>query len=618
MKDHYQNRKFIIQGLFIGGAILLLLRCAQLQLFQTSLGDLDNVTGVQELTIHPARGLIYDRNGKLLVYNDALYDLKVTYNQVKEIDTAKLCSMLEITEDEFNEKLHKDFRKDPRFSEWIPYVFLRKISSESYAGIQEALYQFPGFFAELRNVRGYSHPAGAHVLGYISEVNEDQIKASNNYYRGGDYIGTTGLERQYEEQLRGKRGKKYVMKDNLGRVEGSYKKGEKDTAAISGLELITTLDIELQEYAEILLQNKKGGVVAIEPATGEILAIASSPKYDPQLLSINRKRSEEFTKLYSDTLKPLMNRALIAQYPPGSIFKPVMSLIGLQEGILYPGKGIVCRGGYYYNNRRFGCRPHAEPITNMAKALQYSCNTYYFQAFRDIIDQYGYEKAEDGLDNLVEYLTDFGLGNKLGLDMAGELGGNIPTSTYYNRVYGEGVWRSPFILSLGIGQGEILFTPLQMANLAVILANRGSFKTPHLAKDFKGGDNSLLERFDQTQTVAIDRKHFEPVIRGMEMSIEKGSGRIEGIPFCGKTGTAQNPHGEDHSSFIGFAPKDNPKIAIAVFVENSGFGSLYARPIASLLVEKYLKGDIDRENPTRRWLEKRMLESNLIDNNNDE
>ncbi|MEM7102266.1 MAG: penicillin-binding protein 2 [Bacteroidota bacterium] len=617
MKDHYQNRKFAVQILFVLGAVALLFRTAQLQLFDRQYQQMDNVTGVQEITIHPARGLIYDRNGKLLVYNDALYDIQVTYNQVRELDTVKFCNLLSITPEDFNKSLQKDFKRDPRYSEWIPFVFLRKVSSANYAKFQENLYQFPGFFADLRNVRGYNHPAGAHVLGYISEVNERQIAASNNYYQGGDYIGTTGLERQYEEMLRGKRGKEYVMKDNLGRVEGSYRNGEKDEPAISGKDLITTLDIDLQEYGELLMGNKKGSIVAIEPSTGEILSMVSSPSYEPEMLAINRTRSEEFTKLHGDSLKPLMNRALIAQYPPGSIFKPVMSLIGLQEGILYPRKGITCRGAYYYNNRRFGCREHPEPIRNMAKALQYSCNTYYFQAFRDIIDKNGYENAEMGLDTVVSYLEQFGLGQTLGIDLAGELPGNIPDSDYYDKVYGQGVWRSPFIISLGIGQGELLFTPMQMANLAAIIGNRGFYYTPHFAKQFKDDDNLILQDFQKQYKTSIAKEHYEAVIDGMELAVAGGSGRIDGIPYCGKTGTAQNPHGEDHSAFLAFAPKDDPKIAIAVFVENSGFGSLYARPIASLLIEKYLRGDIDRENPRRVYLENQMLKADLIAKENE-
>lgn len=615
MKDHYQNRKVIIQILFIAGALALLFRCLQLQVLSPSYKGMDNVTGVQEVTIYPARGLIYDRNGELLVYNDALYDIKVTYNQVRKIDTTKFCSLLNIGSEEFNKNLHRDFKMDSRFSEWIPYVFLRKVSAENYASFQESLYQFPGFFAELRNVRGYHYPVGAHVLGYISEVTEEQIAESDNYYRGGDYIGTTGLEKQYEIQLRGKRGKKYVMKDNLGRVEGEYLKGSKDTAAVSGSNLISSLDVQLQLYAEALIRNKRGSVVAIEPSTGEILAMVSSPDYDPELLSINRNRSESFQALFADSLKPLINRALIAQYPPGSILKPVMSLIGLQEGILYPAKGISCRGGYYYNGRRFGCRPHAEPIRDLSKAIQYSCNTYFFQAFRDMVDMHGYDNANLGLDTLVMYWEKFGLGSPLGIDLAGELGGNVPTTDYYDGVYGKGNWRSPFIISLGIGQGEILITPLQMANLAAIISNRGHYFTPHLAKEFMDGNNQVLDNFRVRYDTGINPEHFEPVIAGMEEAVAHGGGRIEGIDYCGKTGTAQNPHGEDHSAFIAFAPRDNPKIAIAVFVENSGFGSLFARPIASLMIEKYLKGDIDRNNPNRVWLEKRMFESDLIHQN---
>lgn len=610
MKDLNQNRKAIIQIFFVIGAFVLLARTAQLQLFDSSYKRHETVTGVQEITLYPARGLIYDRNGKLIVYNDALYDIKVTYNQVKDIDTTMLCELLNIDLNTFKKNLHKDFKKDPRFSEWIPYVFLKKLSAESYARFQEHLYKFPGFFAELRIVRGYSEKVGAHILGYVSEVSGKEIEASDGYYSEGDYAGKTGLERKYESSLRGEKGKRYVMKDNMGRIEGSYKNGSKDIAPISGKNLYTTLDIDLQAYAEKLLQNKIGAVVALDPSTGGVLAMASSPTYAPDLLAINRNRSEAFTKLASDSLKPLLNRALNAQYPPGSIFKTVMSLVGLQEGVFAAHRGISCRGAYFYNGRRFGCRNHPEGIHNLAKALQYSCNTFYFQGFRDILEKSGYENADKGLDTLVAHLYRFGLGKPMGIDLAGEESGNVPTSAYYDKVYGKGVWRSPFIISLGIGQGEYLITPVQMANMAAIIANRGHYYIPHIAQHFEGNEDAGLSKYQVRKETNIDPAHFEAVMDGMELAAL--GGRIEGHVFCGKTGTVQNPFGEDHSAFIAFAPRENPKIAIAVYIENSGYGSRFARPIASLLTEKYLKGDIDRENPQRVWMEKTMLEADLI------
>lgn len=603
----------MIQVFFSLGAFLLLLRCAQLQLFDPNYRTIENVTGVKEITIYPARGLIYDRDSNLLVYNDAMYDIKVTYNEIDEdIDTTRFCQLLGIDKATFAKNLDKDFKRDRRYQEWVPFTFLRKLSADNYARFQESMYEFPGFFAELRNVRGYNFNGGAHVLGYISEVNERQIEASGKYYREGDYIGTIGLEKEYEELLRGERGQQFVMMDNLGRVEGAYRGGAKDKQPVSGSNLVTTLDIELQMYGEKLMQNKIGSIVAIEPTTGDILALISSPGYDPNMLSINRNRSESFTNLAQDSLKPLLNRALTAQYPPGSTFKPILSVIGLQEEVLDANKGIVCRGAYYYNNRRFGCRDHAEPIRNMGKAIQYSCNTYYFQAFRDIIDKNGYENAEEGLDKLVDYLHRFGLGAPLDFDISGEVSGNVPTSDYYDKVYGERVWRSPFIISLGIGQGELLVTPVQMANMGAIIANRGHYFTPHIAKSFEGQDAEVLKKYQIKHESGIDSIHFEAILDGMEAVAGAGAGRIETIPYCGKTGTVQNPHGEDHSTFVAFAPRNNPQIAIAIFVENSGFGSTYAKPIASLMIEKYINGDIDRNNPTRVWIEKRMLETDLI------
>ncbi len=613
MNSNYTERQYVIQGLFVVTALLLLFKCVDLQLLDTSYRKKANVTGLHEVTLYPSRGLIYDRDTNLLVNNKAIYDIKVTYNQVKNLDTAKFCNLLDIDQATFKENLNKDF-KSVRFAQWIPYTFMTKISAEQYAQFQESLYEFPGFYEELRNVRDYNYPVGAHVLGYISEVNPTEIKLSENYYEEGDYIGNTGLEKEYERDLRGKRGKKYLLRDNLGRLEGSFRNGKLDSSAISGTDIISTLDVELQQYGERLMNNKIGSVVAIEPSSGEILSFISSPSYNPAILSINRNRGDAFKQMREDSIKPLFNRALNAQYPPGSTFKTIMSLIGLQEGVINPHKGVTCRGAYFYKSRRFGCRYHAEPIYNLAKALQFSCNTYYYQAFRDVIDKdgYGYEHVKAGMDRFSDYLREFGLGAPLGIDLAGEQNGNIPTSGYYDRLYNKS-WKSPTVISLGIGQGELLVTPLQLANVAVILANRGWYYTPHLVKGPRIPDVELSKQTEiKKYELSIDSIHFSPVIDGMELAVSSNTAQIPEVAYCGKTGTVQNPHGEDHSSFIAFAPKENPKIAIMVYVENSGYGSRYARPIASLMIEQYLKGDIDRTNALRVLTEKRMLEASLI------
>ena len=609
MQDQFQGRKYIVQGIFVVSAVLLLLKCIQLQLIDTSLREQATANVIQKVNLYPSRGLIYDRDTSLLVYNLPIYDLMVTYNQVKDIDTTKFCKLLGITEETFVKNLEKDFKNNNQYTKSKPFVFLKKISTETYASFQESLYEFPGFYVQLRNVRGYNFNSGAHVLGYIGEVNK-RILDNNEYYLSGDYIGISGLELAYEEYLRGVRGVEYVLRDNLGRIVGSYEKGGRDTAAFSGKDLITSLDIDLQLYGEKLLQNKRGGIVAIEPATGEILAMVSMPSYDPNLLTINRNRGVDYARLARDTLKPLFNRAIGAQYPPGSIFKPVMALIALQEGVTPFNRAVACRGGYIYKSLRVGCHGHPT-ATNVARAIQHSCNAYFCQIFRDVVDKNGFSKANEGLDIWVNHLYDFGLGKKLNSDVPNELTGNVPTSAYYDKVYRKGTWVSPYIVSLGIGQGELLITPLQMANISATIANRGYYYPPHLLKAVRDDTMQIPYHLRTPRYTRIDTAHYRHVVNGMEDVVRAGTARIAQIPgiaVCGKTGTAENPHGEDHSVFIAFAPKENPKIAIAVFVENGGFGSRYGAPISSLMIEQYLNGEI---SPARQYLEDRMVEADL-------
>ncbi len=607
--DTFHERKYVLQVLFLACAAMLMFRSCHLQLLDTEFRNQAQETGTQGVTLYPSRGLIYDRNGQLMVHNDAMYDIKVTYNEIQNLDTAKLCQLLDISLETFKENLNKDFGSN-RFKKYVPFVFLSKVDAQTYTRFQENQYEFPGFYAELRNVRSYNYKSGAHVLGYISEVSPNQVNA-DNYYKDGDYIGVSGLEKAYEKELRGKRGIRKYTRDNMGRIVGSYKDGKEDEPAISGRDLISSLDIELQQYGELLMQNKKGSIVAIEPATGEILTFISSPSYDPNLLSINRDRGEAFKALRADSIrKPLFNRSLNAQYPPGSTFKPVMSLIGLQEGVTWSGKGKACPGYYMYKSKRYGCRRHAEPISNMSRALKYSCNTYYWQMFRDVVDKQS--SSAQGVDIWANYVESFGMGKKLGIDLAGEKAGNVPTSSLYNRMY-RYTWGSPTVMSLGIGQGELLVTPLQLANTAAIIANRGYYYKPHLAKKFVNDTTSVLNKYKEKQNTYIENeRHFESVIKGMEEAIKFTNSMVPGVKFCGKTGTVQNPHGEDHSTFIGFAPKDNPEIAIAVYVENSGSGSQFARPIASFMVEKYLNDTISTINPARPFLEQQMIKTNLI------
>lgn len=611
MQDLYQDRQKVLQVVFVLSALALIFQCFNIQVLDKSYQQQHSYR--EAVTLYPSRGALKDRHGELLVYNLAMYDLKATYNQIRKanIDTASFCNLLGITDSTFRANLNKDFR-DSRFSQRKPFDFLTQIPGDKFAAIEERLYEFPGFERQRKSVRGYPAKVGAHMLGYISEVSPQKIKKSEGLYQRGEYIGTSGLELSYEAQLRGIRGVEHVLKDKWGKRKGQYKNGSLDEPAVSGYDLITSIDLELQAYGEELMKNKVGAIVAIEPESGEILAMVSSPSYDPSVLAVNRNRQEAFRTLQRDSLIPLFNRALMAQYPPGSIFKPVLSAIGLQEGILTPGRGMACGGGFLYGTLRVGCHGHGA-INDVGNAIQYSCNKYYCQTFRELVNVYGYYYPEKGMDKLASHLHAWGLGAKLGVDIPNEAAGHVPTAAYYDRKHGKGQWKFSTAVSVGIGQGELLITPLQMANMAAIIANRGYYYIPHFAKEFQGDTTGILDKFKKRHYTKVHPAHFEPVVDGMARVVTAGTGRRSMIPdieMCGKTGTVENSKGKDHSTFIAFAPRDNPKIAIAVYVENGGFGSTYAAPISSLMIEKYLKGSIDSK--ARQSLEKQMLKADLI------
>ncbi len=611
----FKNRQYNILLVFGTAMLILAFRAFQLQVLDNRFKIQADAVAMSKQTVYPARGLIFDRNRKLLINNTPVYDLKVVYNQLNpEMDTLKFCELLDIPKASFKERLKKDF-KSIRYRKHLPFDFMKKISPEVYARLQESLYQFPGFFVQARNIRSYPVRHAAHALGYIRETKENEI--GKNGYALGDYIGAAGLERAYEPELRGKKGCEYVLKDNLGRDVGKFNNGAKDTLPESGLDLISTLDIDLQTYAEELMQNKIGGIVAIEPKTGEILTFVSAPTYDPGIMVIGQNRGEAYAELKKNPNDPEFNRAIMASYPPGSIFKTLVGLIGMQTGVITPKTGISCPG-YYVNasNDIRKCRGHPYPA-NISIALQWSCNAYFFKTFRDIVDQYGYYESDRGLDTLTKYLNAFGVGRELGVDFPGEKMGNAPTSELYDKMYPKklGGWRSPTIISLGIGQGEMELTTLQMANLAAIIANRGHYYTPHFAKGFLENDSliQIPENYRQAIKVPVKPVYFPRVVEGMRLVVAAGtavSASIADIPLAGKTGTVQNPHGDDHSTFIGFAPVDDPKIAIAVYVENAGGGGRFAAPIASLLIEKYIKGEISNN---RKWKEQQMLDADLIE-----
>lgn len=613
MSDNYKTRQFSIQIFFALAALVLIGKASQLQLFDSTFRVKADATVMDQHVLYPSRGLIYDRNGELLVYNNPMYDLMVTFNQIDpKMDTLGFCELLGISKDYFIDALDKPWRSN-RYSKSVPFVFLSKISAQTYARFQESLYKFPGFFVQLRNVRGYPFSNAAHLLGNIREVNRDEIKRYEGVYAPGDYIGDNGLEHAYENELRGEKGSKFVLKDNMGREVGPFKDGDKDTDPVSGKDLITSIDISLQSFGEELMENKIGSIVAIEPSTGQILSMISSPTYDPNLLTINQNRGANYAKLARDSLKPFFDRSVMAQYPPGSLFKPVVALVAMQEGVLAPNRGINCSGAYYHLGMRLtGCHNHPY-CYDVNTAIQHSCNAYFVTVFREIIDKHGFFNPQEGLDIFNGYLDKFGIGHPLGLDFPREQKGNYPSSGFYNKWFKGQKWNSIWIRSLAIGQGEMLMTNLQMANLAAIMANRGYYYTPHMVTGFIQEDGTISEKYTQQNFVGINQEHFEPVIDGLEQVVAAGTARsayLWDIAICGKTGTAENPHGEDHSIFFGFAPKENPQIAVAVYVENAGFGGTYAAPIASLMIEKYLIGEI---RPFREYLHNKIKTANLID-----
>jgi len=557
---------------------------------------------LQRIIEYPYRGLIYDRHGELLVVNNPIYDLMIVPMEVKLKDTLEFCRLFRIDRETFIQK----YEEARNYSVIKPSIFIKQISNEDFARIQDKMIDFTGFYISARSVREYPHTSLANALGYVGEINKSQLdKDTTDFYRMGDYIGISGIEATYETALRGKRGVKWKMVNVRGVEKGSFKNGQNDTLSVPGLDLISTIDLDIQQYAEKLLDGKVGSLVALEPSTGEVLSIVSAPFYDPNMLS-GREFSNNFKILSSDTLVPLFNRPIMAMYPPGSMFKTVQSLIALQEGVLNPDELI------YSDGRLIGdLAPNG--YYDLREGIQYSSNNYFYRVFRRVINQGAdpnpFIDARIGLNKWREFVTKFGLGEAPDIDLPNPKSGYMPSVAYYDRIYGEKRWKFSNIYSLSIGQGETLVTPLQMANLASIIANRGFYYAPHIIKSI-GETGSPDSIYMVRNYVGIDSIHFIPVIEGMERVIRNGSGRrayLPDIPVVGKTSTVENPHGYDHSGFMAFAPKDDPKIAIAVYVENSGWGARAAASIASLVMEKYLTGDVKR-----KWLEDYALKGEFI------
>lgn len=605
MNKAYEQRKIVITGTILVVGIIYVIRLLFLQVLDSEYKISAENNVLRYITVTPPRGSLFDRNGQLVVYNESSYDLYVIPKQVKSIDTVEFCELLAIDKSEFLERL----QKAKNYSMYKPSVFLEQLSREDFAYLQEKLFKYSGFFFQSSRIRNYTYPIGAHLLGYVGEVDKRDIE-KEPYYRQGDYAGKSGIEKAYEKILRGKKGLRIVMVDVFNREKGSYQNGKYDSAAIAGKDLYLTIDLELQRYGERLMQNKRGSAVAIEPSTGGILALVSSPAYDPNLL-IGRERTKNFSALNMDTLKPLFNRATMAQYPPGSTFKTLNSLIAMEEGLLFVETTYPCRG---VGTTPIPCsHNHYSPLSFL-HAIEQSCNPYFWAVYRSILDQNKFRSFNESYNDWRNRAAEFGLGKPLPGDVPDQRGGNLPKEEYYNKYFGKTGWRSMTIRSLSIGQGEIELTPIQLANLAAAIANRGYYYPPHVLKEVEGVEESK-KMYDQRFDINIEKRHFETLIEGMQLVYEGASGSARWYRFddsttmCGKTGTSQNPHGENHSVFIAFAPKDNPRIAIAVVVENAGYGATWAAPIATLMIEKYLKGEV-----TMKQHEERMLNANLMNN----
>ena len=597
MYNNLQNRKYIVIGAMAIIMFILLCRLFYLQLIESSYKDAADNNALRYITEHPDRGLIFDRNDSLMVYNEAAYDLMVVPNELREFDTIDLCKTLEIDK----ETLIKRLEKAKNYSPMIPSIFEQQMSKEACGSLQEKLFKFPGFFVQNRTLRSYPAPIAAHILGYIGEVNSTTIE-EEPYYQMGDYIGISGIEKAYEEELRGVKGRRIVLVDVHNREKGSYKNGKEDVKAQPGKDLWCTLDMDLQKYGEKLMEGKRGSIVAIEPSTGEILCIVSSPSYDPNLL-VGKDRSKNYVKLLRDSVKvPLFNRALMAAYPPGSTFKLANGLIALQEGIINTSTSYYCGGGYNIGNHTIGC--HHGGATNIVAAVQHSCNTFFCKAFYNIVsNKKKYKTIQEGYTAWRNYINGLGFGQKFNTDLPYELAGSIPTADYFDRKY-SGHWNGNSIVSMGIGQGEAGTTPLQMANLLCIIANHGYYIKPHIVKAIGSKDNPN-DQFSERINSGIDAKYFIPIIKGMELVMTHGTARLSNVPglkIAGKTGTAQNPHGRDHSVFACFAPSDKPQIAVFVLVENGGWGGVVAAPIATLMLEHYLKGETSRPDVEKNIL----------------
>ena len=601
-------RQFLLFISILVVGIVFISRLFYLQVYNAPSENLFEDNAIRKVFDYPKRGYVYDRNGVLLVSNQPSYDVMVIPREVEPLDTIEFCTLLKINKADFTKKYNRAKRYSPR----LPSVFVSHLSKEDYAFLQEKMRKFDGFYIQKRSLRDYQTSIGANVLGYIAEANQAIIE-ENPYYKMGDLIGKQGIELSYEKDLRGVKGVKFIQKDRFNRDLGPYKDGKFDTIPEQGKDITITIDAKLQEYGEKLMQNKRGGIVAIEPSTGEILSLISAPTYNPNLL-VGRQRSKNYTKLYNDTItRPLIDRGLLRMHEPGSPFKALIALTALQEHVIDPSTIITCTGAYHYGGTKpMGCHCGGGK-RDLNKGIAKSCNSYFANAYRKTISKY--PDASNGMDIWSNHIKSFGLGNYLGYDLPIGKKGNVPDGAYYNKWYPDFRWGATTVISNAIGQGEVLVTPIQLANMTATIANRGFYYTPHIIKNIKG--QTIDKKYTTPKKTTIDSKYFEPVVQGLYDVYNYGTAnflKVPGIEICGKTGTAENfakinglrTQLTDHSIFIAFAPKDDPKIAIAVFVENGYYGARWAGRISSLMIEKYLKGEV-----TLKYMEKMVLEKSL-------
>lgn len=618
MKDNdnkaiLEKRRYIIGAIACGIVLILIMQLFNLQILSTDYKDFADSNAFFKKTLYPARGTIYDRNDKLLVYNQPTYDVVYIPREVEPFDTLDFCNILSITKEQFIKRILdvKNKKLNPGYSTYTLQTFMTQLNMEEYGLLQENLYKFRGFYIQNRALRQYNHTNAAHILGYVAEVDKNAIN-NDPYYARGDYAGKSGVESSYEHILRGEKGVEILLRDAHGRIQGKYEDGALDKAPVSGKNLKLAIDLELQAYGEYLMQNKIGSIVMIEPETGEILCMVTAPTYDPSIL-LGREFGKNYMSLQRDVNTPLINRAMQGVYPPGSTFKTTQGLIFLEEGIITNETAYSCALGYPPGGGRPKCHPHGSPLS-LAPAIATSCNSYFCYGLNAMLsNRKKYDNIAEAFDVWKDHLVAMGFGYKLGVDLPSEARGFIPNSKYYTKIFGRPNWSAPNVISIAIGQGEVTSTPLQIANLAAIIANRGHFYTPHVVKEIE--DMPLDTLYTNRRYAGVSAKHYDAIVEGMANAVTGGTCRKANlgpdIAVCGKTGTAQNPHGRDHSLFMAFAPKERPKVAMAVIIENGGFGATFAVPIGRLMLEKYLKGQIPESD---KYLEDQMANSIVLPN----